>query len=113
MRAFATYEVTRLRGTQARPDLDACVSSGLFDLCVQMVAAFAAAGVDGLQGTEHSVMYALCFCRNAAAIQAASRRSVAWRLPTFCLEHSLETWKRSATRPGQGCQGVLCCVRQG
>ena len=50
----AAYSVARLFGGQAeRPDLAACVASGLFDTCVEAVVAFAAAGVEGLRDTNH------------------------------------------------------------
>jgi hypothetical protein len=44
-------------GEVFRPDLAACVTSGLFDLCIAATTAVAAAGVDGLQDTHHSVVY--------------------------------------------------------
>ena len=43
-------------GSQARPDLEACVASGVFDICVEAVTAFADAGVAGLKDTNHAVL---------------------------------------------------------
>jgi hypothetical protein len=44
-------------GEVSRPDLAACVTSGLFDLCIAAIMAVASAGVDGLQDTHHVVVY--------------------------------------------------------
>jgi hypothetical protein len=56
------FAVTRAFAGQAtRPDLDACVSSGVFGFCLDSIVAFAAAGVEGLRDTDHSVfVYPLC-----------------------------------------------------
>eukprot|EP01046_Picozoa_sp_COSAG06_P006602 COSAG06_NODE_312_length_17767_cov_17.644895_5_plen_374_part_00 len=51
-------EVTKLfAGEVSRPDLAACIASGLFDLCIEAIKAVAAVGVDGLQDTHHTVLY--------------------------------------------------------
>jgi hypothetical protein len=44
-------------GQSSRPDLAACVSSGVFDQCITAVAAVAAAGADCLQEMHHGVLY--------------------------------------------------------
>jgi hypothetical protein len=44
-------------GDVSRPDLAACVTSGLFDLCLGAITAAAAAGVDGLQDSYHYVLF--------------------------------------------------------
>ena len=44
-------------GQASRWDLAACVSSGLFDLCVAGIEAVAAAGVDGLHDMQYGVLY--------------------------------------------------------
>jgi hypothetical protein len=46
-----------LSGEVSRPDLAACVASGLFDLCLEAIRAVAAAGADGLQDTHHGALY--------------------------------------------------------
>ena len=43
-------------GQADRPDLAACVASGLFDICVEIVVVFAAAGLDGLRDTNHGIL---------------------------------------------------------
>ena len=48
-------------GQSHRPDLDAVVSSGLFDECASGVASFAVAGVDGSVDVNHGAVFgALC-----------------------------------------------------
>ena len=44
-------------GEVSRPDLGACVVSGLFDLFIEQITAVAAAGVDGLQSMHHGMVY--------------------------------------------------------
>eukprot|EP01052_Picozoa_sp_SAG31_P008864 SAG31_NODE_454_length_15434_cov_39.578285_7_plen_284_part_00 len=46
-----------LGGEADRPDLVAFVASGLFDLCIEGVAAFEARGTEGLDDTHHGVVY--------------------------------------------------------
>jgi hypothetical protein len=44
-------------GEVSRPDLGACVVSGLFDLFIEQITAVAAAGVDSLQSMHHGMVY--------------------------------------------------------
>ena len=84
--------VKSFAGQAARPDLATLVSSGLFDLSVEAVTAFFAAGVDGLGDTDHwAVFNALSFLRSCRAQPGceAKIRSVAPAL-AFCLENSLD-----------------------
>jgi hypothetical protein len=48
---YAAGEVTK-----TKIYADRCVASGLFDLCIEAVAAFAAAGEDGLSYTDHGAL---------------------------------------------------------
>ena len=84
------YVADGFAGQKARPDLQACVSTGMIDFCVEMVAAVASAGVEGLQDTNHAVLlYALVwpqYCSSLADCEATPR-GVATAL-AFCLEHS-------------------------
>ena len=76
----------------SRPDLAACVTSGLFDLCLEAITAVAAAGVAGLQDTHHYALYmALCLVRTCRAQPGceAKVRNVAGSLG-FCLMNDLE-----------------------
>jgi hypothetical protein len=75
-----------------RPDLEAIVTSGLFDECASAVAAVAAAGVEGLHDTNHIALFnSLCVlrnCRSQPGCEAKIRR-LAPAL-AFCLEHDLD-----------------------
>ena len=76
-------------GQESRPDQAACVSSGLFDLCIEAIAAF---GADGLRDTHTGVFYfALSTVRNNRAHPGCEVkiRSVAESLG-FCLLNDLE-----------------------
>jgi hypothetical protein len=79
-------------GQPQRPDLEAIVTSGLFDECASAVAAVAAAGVEGLLDTNHSALFhSLCLlrnCRSQPGCEAKIRR-LAPAL-AFCLEHDLD-----------------------
>ena len=79
-------------GQQQRPDLEAIVTSGLFDECASAVAAVAAAGVEELHDTNHvallSSLVMLRNCRSQPGCEAKIRR-LAPAL-AFCLEHDLD-----------------------
>lgn len=110
---YATYDVTRCcAGQKARPDLDACVSSGLFDICVQMVVAFASAGAGGLQDTDHvALQFALSFVSKCSSYPGCEPkvRGVASAL-AFCLEHSLDTMEELGYTTGAAAAKVCCAV---
>ena len=79
-------------GQASRPDLAACVASGLFDLCIEAVAAFAAAGAEGLRDAHHCLMFcALTVVRDTRAQPGCESkiRSVAGSLG-FCLTNDLD-----------------------
>eukprot|EP01043_Picozoa_sp_COSAG02_P000754 COSAG02_NODE_14_length_56855_cov_512.793661_35_plen_399_part_00 len=109
----ASYEVTRsFAGQKARPDLEAAVSTGLFDLCVEMVVAVASAGVEGLQDTHHSVLqYALSFLAKCGSLAGceATIRSAATAL-AFCLENSLDYIEELGGTTGALAARVCCSV---
>ena len=79
-------------GQPQRPDLEAMVTSGLFDECISAVAAVAAAGVEGLHDTNHAALVfslsVLRNCRSQPGCEAQIRR-LAPAL-AFCLEHDLD-----------------------
>jgi hypothetical protein len=81
-----------LSGEVSRPDLAACVASGLFDLCLEAITAVAAAGVDGLQDTHHGALYhtlnVIRTCRAQPGCEGKIR-SVANAL-AFCLMNDLD-----------------------
>jgi hypothetical protein len=110
---FALNDLTRcFAGQVTRPDLEAMVSSGLLDLCLDMVVAFAAAGVEGLQDAEHSVLgVALCIVARCGTQPGceAKVRSMATAL-VFCLENSLDFMKGSGGTSGAFAARVCCSV---
>jgi hypothetical protein len=79
-------------GQPQRPDLEAIVASGLFDECASAVAAVAAAGVEGLQDTDHAALLdslaLLRNCRSQPGCEAKIRRLAPALV--FCLEHDLD-----------------------
>ena len=110
MYSLTTGVIKSFAGQAARPDLAACVSSGLFDMAVEAVAAFAAAGVDRLDDTDHFVVYAaltiLRTCRAEAGCEAKIR-SVAPAL-AFCLEHDMDIAVELGNTT-QGSAAAVCC----
>ena len=79
-------------GEVSRPDLAACIASGLFDLCLEATKAVVAAGVDGLQDTHHGALYmAMSLVRTCRAQPGceAKIRGAADAL-AFCLMNDLD-----------------------
>jgi len=105
--------VTRAFAGQAtRPDLDACVRSGLFDFCLDSIVAFAAAGVEGLQDTDHGVLQvSLAFLPKIAGQPGceAKIRGAASAL-AFSLEHSLDFMEELGWTTGAAAARVCCSV---
>jgi hypothetical protein len=79
-------------GGVSRPDLAACVTSGLFDLCIKAITAVAAAGVDGLQDTHHPALYyalsLVRICRAQPECEGKIRGTA--NALAFCLMNDLE-----------------------
>jgi hypothetical protein len=87
-----TYICKAFAGEASRPDLVACVASGLFDWCISAIKAVAAAGVAGLQDTDHAALYcAMSIVRTCRAQPGCEGkvRSAAGAL-AFCLMHDLD-----------------------
>jgi hypothetical protein len=87
-----TYIFKSFAGEVSRPDLAACVASGLFDLCLEATKAVVAAGVDGLQDTHHGALYmAMSLVRTCRAQPGceAKIRGAADAL-AFCLMNDLD-----------------------
>jgi hypothetical protein len=101
-------------GQAVRPDLEVCVSSGFFDLCVEAVAAFAAAGEAGLEDTNVLALYmALSAVRDCRAQPGCEPkiRSVASALG-FCLEHDLDFMKELGGTTGGNATQICECPSQ-
>jgi hypothetical protein len=79
-------------GGVSRPDLAACIASGLFDLCLEAITAVAAAGVDGLQDTHHGVLYfslsVVRICRAQPGCEGKIRSAA--DVLAFCLMNDLD-----------------------
>eukprot|EP01047_Picozoa_sp_COSAG01_P085103 COSAG01_NODE_18550_length_1067_cov_0.817526_2_plen_216_part_01 len=109
----APYNVTRgFAGQKARPDLEAAVSTGLFDLCVEMVVSVASAGVEGLQDTNHAVLImALSWLAKCSSLGGceATIRSAATAL-AFCLENSLDQMEELGYTTGAMAASGCCSV---
>ena len=104
-------------GQSHRPDLEAIVSSGLFEECASGVASLAVAGVDGLGDVNHeSVLCVLCvlrYCRQQPGAEARIR-SLAPALKC-CLEHDLDWMEQLGMTTGssaaQICESVAAHCR--
>jgi hypothetical protein len=103
-------------GEVSRPDLAACIASGLFDLCLEAITAVAAAGIAGLQDTHHCALYfALSLLRTCRAQPGCEDkiRSAADAL-AFCLMNDLDAVVQlgttTATTAAQICENpsLLC-----
>jgi hypothetical protein len=107
----APYVITRLfSGQEKRPELDACVRSGMFDFCLDSVVAFAAAGVEGLQDTHHCMLATfLAFLAKMPGQPGCEDkiRSAASAL-AFCLAHSLDQAQELGSTSG-GMAARVCC----
>ncbi len=79
-------------GRPQRPDLEAILASGCFEECISGIAAFAAAGVDGLDDVNHvaltMALVIVRFCRQLPGAEARIR-SLAPALK-WCLEHDTD-----------------------
>jgi hypothetical protein len=97
-------------GQAERPDLAACVASGLFDICLEAVVAFAAAGVEALGDTDHVAVF--CSLAIVGSVRAqpgceAKIRGAASAL-AFCLENSLNQIEEMGLTTGS-VAAMLCC----
>ena len=104
-------------GQSHRPDLEAIVSSGLFEECASGVASLAVVGVDGLGDINHeSVLCALGVLRSCLQQPGAEARirSLAPALK-WCLEHDLDWMKQLGMTTGsfaaQICESVAAHCR--
>ena len=104
-------------GQSHRPDLEAIVSSGLFDECASGVASLAVAGVDGLGDVNHDsalcALSVLRYCRQQPGAEARIR-SLAPALK-WCLEHDLDYMEQLGMTTGsyaaQICESVAAHCR--
>jgi hypothetical protein len=96
------YLAKAFAGDIVRPDLDAIVSSGVFELCLAIVRAFERAGVEGLSDASPSVLNnALNLIKYLRSHQdcEAKIRGLGSGL-AFAMEHSLDEIKAVAATTG-------------
>ena len=99
-------------GQDARPDLEAFVSSGLLDESCGAMTAFEAGGVEGLGDVHHVVMYVTLSCLKAATphpIAEQKIRSVG-RTLGFCLENSLDFCEEIGWSTGASATGICASL---
>ena len=112
-----TNWVRLFNGQSHRPDLEAIVSSGLFEECASGVASLAVAGVDGLGDVNHEsaicALTVLRYCRQQPGAEARIRRlapALKW-----CLEHDLDYMEQLGITTGsyaaQICESVAAHCR--
>ncbi len=102
------------QGQEQRPDLEATVSSGVFDICLEIIEAFASVGTAGVQDTVRGIIvFALAMvgtCRDQPNCEARIRR-VANAL-SFCLsqENELEFLQCLGISTSSRAAQVCCSV---
>lgn len=110
---LAAYELTKhFAGSRVRPDLKAFLASGMADICVEIIVAFATAGTNS-QDTNHMVLfYAMGLLSRSANMSGCEGkvRHIGSAL-AFCtrIEHSLEVahdlgWTTAAIAAKLACQ---------
>ena len=102
---IAAYLLTRtFAGQAARPDLAACASSGVFDICIEAVEASAAARVDGLRILP--ALGILVRCRSQPGCEVKIRGAAS--ALAFCMENSLDLMEELGYTTGT-MAAKLCC----
>ena len=111
---WAVYKgpIKAFAGQAERPDLAACIASGLFDNCAEFVVAFAAAGLEGLHDTDHSpltvALALLATCRTHPGCESKIRGAAT--ALGFCLENSLDFMEELGATTGTAAARVCCSV---
>jgi hypothetical protein len=100
------------QGQSQRPDLEAILSSGLFDECVSAVHVVAAAGAQALHDTNIETLFqsirVLIMCRAQTGCEAKIR-SIAPAL-AFCLEHDIDYIEEMGSTIGSVATELCCGV---
>jgi hypothetical protein len=103
------YAIQAFAGNLARPELDAIVSSGVFEQCLGIVQAFERAGVEGLSDVSPTVL----FCGLNVIKYLRSHRDCEAKIRglgsglAFAMEHSLDHVKAMGMTTG-GCATQIC-----
>ena len=109
---FASMDqaIRAFSGCAERPDLRACITLGVFDMCTEAIVAVASAGADGLHDVCHSATYCVLTILLKCSAQPeceAKIRSAAAAL-AFYLEHDLDMMQQVGTTTG-AVAARLCC----
>ena len=99
-------------GCAERPDLRACITLGVFDMCTEAIVAVASAGADGL----HDVCRITTYCLFSILVKCSAQpeceakiRSAAAAL-AFYLEHDLDVIQQVGNTTGALAAKVCCNV---
>ena len=99
---MASYVARSLDGQVARPDVAACVSSGVFDVCLEIMVAFEACGTNGLQTVSgpglYSAISVVVRCAWYPGCEGKIRGVVS--ALAFCLENSIDVVPESGQTTG-------------
>jgi hypothetical protein len=106
------YVMRAFSGHNERPDLEAVAASGVFHMCVDVIAAVESAGVEGLEDVNYCVLgFALgvvLSCVHQPGCEAKIR-SIASALG-FCLENSLDIMTSMGRTTGGNAALIICKV---
>jgi hypothetical protein len=101
-------------GSATRPDIDALVSSGLFDQMLSVLRAFERAGVEAVQTTDIGGMHNLLSILRKAMSHPACNAQIrgAGSTLTFAMEHSLDFCEELGYTTGSAAAGLCENSRQ-
>ena len=110
--AVYTGPIKAFAGQAKRPDLAVCVASGVVDICVDVVVAFAAAGLEGLRDANPGMLCVALGYLSVCGTQPGCEtkiRSAATAI-AFCLENSLDFMEKLSVTTGSMAAKVCCSV---
>ena len=101
-------------GQRTRVDLQACLSSGLFDICIEMIVAVASVGVGGLEDVDYSAIV----CAFSIVMKCSGQpgcetkiRGIATALRFWLIpEHDLELMRELGVTTGAYAAKICCSV---
>jgi len=115
---LASFVARSFDGQAERPDVAACVASGLFDICLEAMVAFEAAGVEGLRTVAHGSIYSAMSIVTRCRMHPGCTEKIRELPPSvlaFCLEYSVDMFKEFGQTTGSlaaqlctSCRAVRC-----
>jgi hypothetical protein len=114
-----SYIYKAFAGEVSRPDISACVGSGLFDLCIEAIKAVAAAGVESLVDTNHGALYMAMSIVRACRTQPGCEDKIrsASEALAFCLmndlDYMLDIGATTAAAAAQICESPHAALSRG